>query len=280
MDRTSIDRVGAMASQSGGKALQAATIFWFSVTALGQWIFVAYIVAFYGGTVLHGTTGTWAKSLTHGLEPGDGIGNVALSAHLAFAAVITAAGPLQLVPAVRMRMPSLHRWIGRVYVVTALVMSASALYLAWIRNAHVGSIVQKSGISLDAVLILLCAGAALRFARRRQFAAHRRWAIRLFLVVSGSWFFRVGVFFNLLVNHGPFGFDAQTFEGPFLNFMTFAESLLPLAVFELYLMVQARAHGAARSSLAVALTLCTVVVGVGVAGVIMAAWLPSIVGGH
>ena len=266
----------ALRITTGETALKAAATFWFVVTAIGQWIFVVYIVAFYGGAVVHRDMGRWGKFLTHGLIPGDHIGNLALALHLSLAAVITAGGPLQLIPQIRARAPAFHRWTGRAYLVTALVTSISALYLVWIRNAHTGSVVQSLGISLDAALIMTCGAMALRHALGRRFDAHRRWAVRLFLVVSGVWFFRVGLFFSLIVNQGPFGFNDDTFEGPFLNFLSFADSLFPLAIFELYLRTQARAGVTGRIAMAAGLVFLTVATGIGVFGVFMNIWLPNI----
>ena len=82
---------------------------------------------------------------------------------------------------------------------------------------------------------------ALRYALARDFKTHRRWALRLFMVVNGVWFFRVGLMFWIAVNQGPVGFDPKTFRGPFLSFWAFADYLLPLAILELYLRTKDRA---------------------------------------
>jgi hypothetical protein len=261
----------------GKAALKAAASFWFLVAIIGQWTFVVYIVSFYGGAIIQGDFARWGKFLTHGLIPGDHMGNLALATHLSMAAVITAGGPLQLIPQIRARVPLFHRWNGRVYLLTTFAASISALYLVWIRNGTTaGDVVQHLGISLDAVLIMFCGAMALRYALARKFSVHRRWALRLFLVVSGVWFFRVGVFFSLMVNQGPFGFDPDTFQGPFLDFMSFAESLLPLAVLELYLRTQDRARASGRIAMAAGLFALTVAMGVGIFGVFMESWLPNI----
>jgi uncharacterized membrane protein len=257
-------------------ALQAAATCWFLVAVLGQWLFVAYIVTYYGGAIVAGDYGKWGKFLMHGLIAGDHFGNLALATHLATAAIITGLGPLQLVPPLRSRLPRLHRWTGRVYLVTVVLVSSSALYLVWVRNERVaGDLLQHLGISLDASLILICGGLALRAALARRFAVHRRWAIRLFLVVSGVWFFRVGLMFWLVVNRGPVGFDPQTFQGPFLDGLSFAESLLPLTVFELYW--RARDHGgaAARATVAAVVVGLTAAMGTGIFAVFTEMWLPN-----
>jgi hypothetical protein len=252
---------------TGVSTLHAAVRLWFVVAVIGQWMLVVHIVSFYGRTVAQGTWAMWDRFLTHGIIPGDTVGNLALAIHLSFAAIITAGGPLQLIPQIRTRAPVFHRWMGRVYLLTAVMASVAALYLVWIRNANTGSVVQHVGISLDAALIVFCAAMTLRHALAREFAIHRRWAIRLFLVVSGSWFFRVGLFFWIILNHGPVGFDPETFQGPFLNFLCFAESLLPLAVFELYLRAQAQAGSPGKFAMAGGLAAMSVAMGIGIVGV-------------
>jgi Predicted membrane protein (DUF2306) len=268
---------GRLRTTTGETALKRAAAFWLLVAVIGQWTFVVYIVSFYGGAIVQGDFARWGKFLTHGLVPGDNLGNLALATHLTLAAVITAGGPLQLVPQIRARVPLFHRWSGRVYLFTAFAASISALYLLWIRNERIaGDLVQHLGVSLDAVLILFCGAMALRYALARQFSVHRRWAMRLFLAVSGVWFFRVGLFFWLIVNRGPAGFDPDTFQGPFLNFLSFADSLLPLAVLELYLRTQDRAGASGRIAMAAGLSVLTVAMGVGIFGAFMNIWLPNI----
>jgi hypothetical protein len=268
---------GRLRTTTGETALKRAAAFWFLVAVIGQWTFVVYIVSFYGGAIVRGDLARWGKFLTHGLIPGDHMGNLALATHLTLAAVITAGGPLQLVPQIRARVPLFHRWSGRVYLFTAFAASISALYLLWIRNERIaGDLVQHLGVSLDAVLIMFCGTMALRYALARQFGVHRRWALRLFLVVSGVWFFRVGVFFSLLVNQGPVGYDPDTFQGPFLNFMSFADSLVPLAILEFYLRAQDSPRAPLKFAMAGGLALLTVAMGVGIFAVFMMAWLPNI----
>jgi uncharacterized membrane protein len=262
---------------SSAWALNAAATCWFVVAVLGQWIFVVYIVAYYGGALVAGDYDKWGRFLTHGLMSGDHLGNAALATHLATAAIITGLGPLQLVPQLRSQLPRLHRLSGRVYLLTVVLVSSSALYLVWVRNERVaGDLLQHLGISLDASLILICGALALRAALARRFALHRRWAVRLYLVVSGVWFFRVGLMFWLVVNRGPVGFDPKTFQGPFLDCLSFAESLLPLAVFELYW--RARDHGgvAARATAAAVVCGFTAAMGTGIFAAFMGLWLPNI----
>ena len=172
-------------------------------------------------------------------------------------------------------MPRVHHWIGRGYIASAVVMSVSGLYLSWFRDG-VGSVVMKTGGSLNALLILLCAAMAVRYAMARKLDAHRRWALRLFLVVSGVWFFRLGLMSWLIVNGGPAGFDPGTFRGPFLNVLSYSQTLVPLTVLEFYLRAQAHSGSGAKFAVASGILVCTGVTALGIVGVTMMMWLPRL----
>lgn len=117
---------------------------------------------------------------------------------------ILLSGALQLVPYIRRRAPRLHRWNGRIYMVAAFSVSLAGLYMMWFRGS-VGDLSQHLGQSLDAVLIMLCAVLALRYALMRDFKTHRRWSLRLFMVVSASLFIRAGFLLSFMIHGGPFG---------------------------------------------------------------------------
>jgi hypothetical protein len=257
------------------KTLKAAAAFWFVVVVLGQLVFAFTVASFYGLSAVRGHWQQWNKTMTHGYAPEHPVGNLVVSIHLASAVIILLSGAMQLIPQIRRHAPRFHRWNGRVYMVTAFTVSLAGLYMIWFRGT-VGDISQHLGQSLDAVLIMVCAVVALRYALVRDFKSHRRWALRLFMVVSASLFIRAGIFFSFLVNNGPFGFNAATFSGPFLTFMSFGQYLVPLAVLEIYLRIQGRAGAAGRFAMAAGLLVLTVMLGAGIVAVTMAAFLPNI----
>jgi hypothetical protein len=257
------------------KALNAAATSWFFVAVLGQLMLVVFVVGFYGRAAAQGHFETWNKVLPHGYIPGDTAGNLIVSMHLVFATLIIVSGALQLTTGVRRLFPVFHRWNGRFYLVSAFVMSLGGLAMIATRGA-VGGPGQTIAISINAVLVMAFAGMTLRHALVRRFDLHRRWALRLFLVVSGVWFFRIGLMFWILVNRGAVGFDPHTFRGPALTIIAFAQYLLPLFVLELYFRAQRstapRTHVAMAASLAV-LTLATAT---GIFAAIMMMWLPRL----
>lgn len=256
-------------------ALNYAARLWFSVAIIGQLLFVYYILGFYVASALRGDLAAWSKVLPHGYIKGDNIGNAAIITHIFLAACITLAGILQLIPQLRARAPVFHRWNGRIYLGSLVIAAGSGLYMVWFRDG-VGDFVQHLGVSLNAVLILFCAAMVLRHALARQFVLHRRWALRLFLLANGVWFFRIGLMFWIAVNQGPAGFNPKTFEGPFLSLLSFANSLIPLLVLELYLRTQDSKSTLARYSMAGGLLVLSVASGIGTAVAFMGMWRPHL----
>lgn len=246
------------------RAVAAAARFWYVVAAAGMLLFAAYIAISYGRAALGGAPG---ESRT---VAGDGLGNAMLGVHLLFAGLLTAIGVLQLIPPLRRRAPGLHRGLGRVFMVGAVLASLTGFYLVWVRGT-VGGPVMQIATSLNGVLIIAFAWAAWRSARERRFVDHRRWALRLFIAASGVWFFRVGLMAWLMVWQAPVGFDPKTFTGPFVTTLNFAQFLLPLAVLELYLRVRGRGM-----VLALTLVLLGLVTALGIVGAAMGLWMPRL----
>jgi uncharacterized membrane protein len=263
---------GAVADRS----LRAAVVFWFVTAVIGQWAFLFYLVAFYGPSTFSGNFQSWTRN-TFPLKSyvaGDSAGNLAFASHALLAAFIAFAGAIQLIPRIRQRAIAVHRWTGRVFLLVAFVLSISGLYMTWLRDPKpitVGAV----AITLNAVLIIVFAALAWRAARSHDIAAHRRWALRTFLVANAQWFTRVGVFAWIIVNQGPVGIG-RNFDGPFIRFWSFGCYLVPLLVLELYLQAKTRPGPRARLGLAGAIVLLTLFMGVGIFGVAMAQWLPSV----
>jgi outer membrane protein assembly factor BamD (BamD/ComL family) len=256
-------------------ALKAAARFWFAVALTGQFAFAFSIALFYGLTAMRGNFQAWNKVLANGYEAGATMGNAALAGHILFATVISIAGAFQLIPRIRNRYPVFHRWNGRLFVLAAFTQATTGIYLTVSGRRLVGDVTQHVVSVFGAILIMFCAALALRYAMVRDFATHRRWALRLFLVASASWFFRLGFFLTLVV-FGPIGFDQTTFTGPLLTFWTFAQYLVPLAALELYFLAQARPGALRRMATAAVLFVLTLVMGAGIAVVTLASWVPNV----
>ena len=254
-------------------ALKAATRFWFGVTVIGQFAFGFAVASFYGMTALRGDYHGWR--FTNGFIPGVTKGNWAVVMHVITAAIIMLAGAIQLIPQVRNRFPLFHRWNGRIYMLSVVVLSVAGVYMHWVRGS-VGDVWQHIGGTVNAVLIWVFAALALRSALARDFKSHRRWALRLFLVVSASWFIRIMLFLTFLIFKGPIGFDPATFTGPYLTFLSFSQYLIPLAVLELYFRAQESSGAGRRMAMAAGLFALTLVMCAGLFAVTIAIWVPQV----
>jgi hypothetical protein len=263
-------------SSVADSALKAAARFWFVVTIVGQLIFSFAVASFYGLTALRGDYHGW--KISNGFVPGVTKGNWAVAMHLASAAVIMLAGAIQLVPQVRNRFPALHRWNGRIYMLTAVTGSVAGVYMTWFRGS-VGDLPQHIGGTLNAVLIWLFVGMALHYALARDFKTHRRWALRLFMATSAVWFYRIAFFLILAIFKGPVGFDPATFAGPLPTTMSFATYLFPLAVLELYFRAQDRSSASGRFATASLLVVLTLAMAAGLFVVTMGVWVPDVKAG-
>jgi uncharacterized membrane protein len=256
-------------------ALRAAAATWFGAAALGQLLFVTYVIVFYGRAAAQGQPELWNKVLQPGYVSGDTAGNFAVAAHLLFAVVVTVGGILQIVPAIRRTWPRFHRWNGRVYLLAAITASIAGLYMIWVRNSGDG-LPGHIGISLSALLIMFFAVSAWRSALARRFDVHRRWALRLFLVVNSGWFFRIGLMLWIVVNQGPAGFDPKTFTGPFISFLSFADYLVPLAILQLYFRAQESREPSGQLAMAAGLGVLTLAMSGGIAAAAAIMWLPHL----
>lgn len=256
-------------------ALRRTGAAWLGIAVLGQLLLAIYVVGFYGLAAAQGRLQDWSKVLPHGYVPGQTVLNTVLATHLAFVVVIILGGALQLLPAIRRSAPAFHRWSGRLYLFSAAFLSAGGLVMVWTRGT-VGALSQHLGVSLNALFIIVFAAIAWRHARARRVSAHRRWALRLFLAVSGVWFFRIGLMLWIVVHQGPFGFDPKTFTGPFLSFLSFAQFLLPLAVLELYFRTQDHAGARGKWLMSASLAVLTLATIGGIVAASLLMWLPRL----
>lgn len=261
----------------GLKPLQFAGRLWFCTAVAGQWLFAAAIAVFYGSAALDGDFTRWNGNSPRRYVPGETFGNVVVGIHLAFAVILLVCGPLQFVRAIRTRFPVVHRWSGRVYLVTVSVAAVAGAYMILTRGT-VGDSSVHLGFFLDALLVIFFMAMAWKCALARDFNAHRIWVLRLFMVANAVWFFRVGFMFWIAVNQGAVGFDKNTFTGPFITFLAFAQTLLPLGVLQLYLLAEKRADPTFRMVTAALLVILTGAMALGIVVAGKFSWLPRILG--
>src|SRR5579859_717427 len=256
-----------MSTSFSESLLRRTGLLWFSAAVAGQGAFILFILAFYGQRTVTGNFAGWNdKPHIKSYVAGDRAGNVMFALHVLLAAVVTAGGLLQLVPKIRNRWPALHRWNGRLFFTVAGFMAIDGLWLTWVRGTYL-SLISAIPVSIDAVLILLFIAQAWRLAMARDFAAHRRWALRSFMVVNAVWFLRVGIMGWVLVSGGGLGMNKHM-SGPADLALGFGCYLIPLALLEVYFRAPRYAGGL--------ILLATLFMMTGIGGAIAFMWWPYI----
>ncbi|TKT84880.1 DUF2306 domain-containing protein [Dyadobacter frigoris] len=277
MTETNVPPVEKVPAFHAPRILNLAASAWLTTASVGQWVFGFYIISFYGKSTAAGEFEKWNRVLPHGYVEGDWKGNLIVGLHVLLAAVIVIGGPLQLIPALRAQFPRFHRLLGRIYVTIAILVASAGLFMIWTRGG-IGDSTQRISISIQAIYIISFAVLAIRCARSRQLEKHRRWALRLYMVVNGVWFFRVGLMFWILVNGGPAGFDRETFTGPFLTTLSILTYAIPLSliILEMYFFAQKNQGKVFTIATSALILIFTVIMGIGIFGATMGMWLPRL----
>ncbi len=110
--------------------------------------------------------------------------------HIGGGVLALALGPWQFVSRLRTRRPAVHRFIGRVYLVSVLAAGVGGLLLA--PKALAGPIAPL-GFGTLAVLLLLTSVAGYVTIRRRLVARHRAWMTRSYALIFAAVTFRLWI---------------------------------------------------------------------------------------
>jgi len=104
-------------------------------------------------------------------------------------------GPLQLSRTIRNKHLKFHRWSGRVFLVCALIIAASAFTMSF--RMAIGGANETAATVLFCLLFVFCLTKAFVHIRRKEVALHREWMIRGFAIGLGVATVRpiVGAFF-------------------------------------------------------------------------------------
>lgn len=168
-------------------------------------------------------------------HPGASLSNAGIFAHMALGGVLTFLAPVQALPVLRQRWPWLHRALGYGIAGAALATAAGGLvYIA--AQGTIGGPMMSAGFALYGLLLGAVAVQTVRLSRARRFKAHRRWAIRLVVLVLASWFYRVQYGLWYLATDGALsnevftgGFDRFMFVGFYLPHLLVLETIFRLS---------------------------------------------------
>jgi uncharacterized membrane protein len=98
--------------------------------------------------------------------------------HIVPGLVFVILGPLQFVTRIRARHINLHRWCGRIYVASGVLVGVSALVLGVV--VGFAGPTETAAVTFFSALFLAFLGLAVFRIRRLEVAAHREWMIRAF----------------------------------------------------------------------------------------------------
>jgi hypothetical protein len=123
-----------------------------------------------------------------------------LIAHISGGSVALTMGMFQFSTTLRKKYVKVHRWMGRLYLMGVLVGSIGAAYMGIFVSP-----LRAFGISLEflALAWVVTSGMAYVAVMRRQFAAHREWMIRSYVVTFGFVLFRLGSRNHVFGSLGP-----------------------------------------------------------------------------
>ncbi len=143
--------------------------------------------------------------------------------HLGFGMLPLVLGAVQLIGQWQFKHPSLHRLIGRVYVICIMVSGSAAIWLG------LNSELPMFGYALLVLDVVwwLTTGIAVYHIRQRRVLQHRQWMIRSFLVTNAFVIFRLMIPLAIAI-------PAGSIENKFAIAVTVAW-ILPLAIYQRYL---------------------------------------------
>ncbi|MEO1042305.1 MAG: DUF2306 domain-containing protein [Pseudomonadota bacterium] len=255
--------------------LKATGTFWFLVALIGLLAFVVFVFGYYGPRTATGDYPGWNdKQLIMGYEEGDFWGNLSFAVHVLLAGVMTFGGIFQLIPALRRRFPGVHRWNGRLFLTTAIVLSVTGIGMTWFRGAHL-SFVGAATTTINGLMIIVFGALTLRYAIARKIAIHERWAMRTFMVANGVWFFRLSLMAWILINQGPAGMNA-TMSGPGDILTQLVAYFLPLIGLEIYQAGKRSNNGTTKVLTGLFVIVLTLLTALGIFGAIAFMWLPDL----
>jgi uncharacterized membrane protein len=108
--------------------------------------------------------------------------------HALFGGIALALGSVQFWRNLPFSHPSLHRTLGKVYVVAAIITGLAGFYMSFFAY---GGAVTRLGFGFLAISLLTATSIAYQTIRQRNVAAHRRWMLRSFALIFAAVMLRI-----------------------------------------------------------------------------------------
>ncbi len=184
------------------------------------WGIIAFLSVGVGGYALyHAATGF--EAVPQAVMQNPYFQPVGLQTHIAASGVAMLVGAFQFHRGLRRRAPTLHRWLGRIYVAACVIGGISGGMIAL---GSTSGPVAGWGFFVLAVLWVPFTLLALFSAMRKDFAAHERWMIRSFALTFGAVTLRLYLPIGLLT----VGFDESY---PLIAWLAWVPNLIVAEIF-------------------------------------------------
>jgi uncharacterized membrane protein len=121
--------------------------------------------------------------------------------HAFVAMFALAVGPWQFRETLRQRRLAVHRTLGKIYVVAALLTGVTGLYMA---AYAFGGLITHLGFGLLGAGVIIATSVAYRRIRARDTMAHREWMIRSFALIFAAVTLRILLPFLIVAHEGDF----------------------------------------------------------------------------
>lgn len=165
-------------------------------------------------------------------ETGRFFSNSSISLHMIFGAILTALAPLQLMIGWSKRRTKAHRIIGYFFGIAAVLTSVGGFLYVGLHGTT-GGLPMNIAFSVYGLFLLIATYQTIQLARKKDIIRHHEWAIRLFILAMGSWFYRVCYGFYFTLDPSGSG-HTNDFTGFFDLIMNFGFFLPPLLLLEVY----------------------------------------------
>jgi len=121
--------------------------------------------------------------------------------HTTFGPAALILGLVNLHPGMRARRWALHRWIGRVYLISGFVLGLAGGYLALFAA---GGTIARLGFFFLAVATLVSLSVGYLKIRRREITEHREWMLRSYAFIFGAVTLRLWLPLLIIAHNGEF----------------------------------------------------------------------------
>lgn len=171
------------------RALYALTVTtWCSMISFGMFAAFHYVRRAW----IVGDWESWELSDMHLYRPERPTANAIMSLHMFTGIFLMMAGPTQLIPFLRKHHIRFHRWIGRIYIVCALITASMAVTFVLLYRTSRCDIYEDVGNVIFGSAMILSAIQSYRHVRyTHDLQAHQWWSYRLFAVALAAVLFRL-----------------------------------------------------------------------------------------